>query len=495
MAGADQTLKDVAGILPLLALWVVSMVVVLAAPFLRRPEREGVAPALSVLGALLALALLIRRTGAVLSSSLFAGALLSDTLSTAAAFVLLLAGLLALLVSQGYLKARGLDKPEYYGLLLLSLSGAYVMVLANDLLVLLLGLELMSFGFYVMTGFDRRSARSQEAALKYFLTGAFASAVFIYGMMLAYGALGTTSLELIPSAVAKGALASPMGIGAVIFLLAGLAFKVAAVPFHQWTPDVYEGAPTSATSFFAATAKIGAFGAMIRVLDVLAGGSAGWLPVLSTIAIATMILGNLIAIAQTNVKRMLGYSAIAHAGYLLAAMVCVAMRYVSADAAKAGMPAMNAAVFYLLAYALATIGAFGVLAHLSSAGKDVQSLEDLRGLAREEPGTGYALVLFMLSLAGIPATAGFVGKWQVFYALLIAGAVPLAITVALTSVLGAYYYLRVIWYVIFEDSPIRSRERPQPQTGTRAAIAIAALMTVVLGITPGVIMGFLSVVR
>jgi NADH-quinone oxidoreductase subunit N len=292
-----------------------------------------------------------------------------------------------------------------------------------------------------------------------------------------------------------------MGIAAATLILAGFAFKVAAVPFHQWSPDVYEGAPTSATAFLATTAKIGAFVAMLRVFDILSSGHAVWLPTVRVLAMASMVVGNLLAIAQTNVKRMLAYSGIAHAGYLMVAVACTGMRSVGAGGARASTLAMTGTVFYLLAYALALIGALAVLAYLSGQDRDVQTLPHLRGLARSRPGVGYALVVFMLSLAGIPATAGFIGKWQLFFAVLTGQDVGLAIAMALTSALGVYYYLRVVWYVVFEEPEVTQPAPPaiaparESLSGAGAAIAICTIGTVALGIVPGVITSFLTVVR
>jgi len=495
MAGADQAMKDIFSITPLLTLWAGAVVILLLAPIIRRANTTSASGVLCLLTLLLSLAFQVRSTPQGYGTTIFAGGLEADTLSSAAAFVLIISALLACLIAMGYLRSQGLEKPEYYGLLLLSLSGAYVLLLANDLLFLLMGIELMSFSFYVLTGFNRASSRSEEAALKYFLTGAFATALLLYGMMLFYGVAGSTELGHLRSAVAHGALRTPMGVGAVILTLTGLAFKVAAVPYHQWTPDVYEGAPTSVTAFLAATAKIGAFTAFLRLADALAGGSSAWVPALRTIAIVTMAFGNLIAISQTNVKRMLGYSAIAHAGYLLAAVLCVGMFQTGQAGAKASMPAMNAAVFYLLAYALAVVGAFGVLAYLSSSNRDVQKLEDLRGLTRWNPVAGYALVVFMLSLAGIPATAGFIGKWQIFYAVVTANDLGLALAVALTSALGAYYYLRVVWYAVFEEPQTRPPAAVPSNTPSGTAIYLSAAATVLLGVMPGFLMEFLRVVR
>lgn len=495
MSGSSRFIADLSALYPALALIGASGLILLVMPFLRRCGGNNGSATLSGLGVLAALALLIRLPGEGFGATLFAETLVTDSLSTASAFVLLLSGLLAVLIAQSYLKAREIDEPEYYAILLLSMAGAYLMLLANDLLILFLGLELMSFGFYAMAGFARRDGRSGEAALKYFLTGAFASALFLYGIMLIYGVSASTEFAKIQSAVAHGALHTPMGLAGMILIIAGLGFKVAAVPFHQWAPDVYEGAPTSATAFLAATAKIGAFVGLIRVLDVFAGGSQTLIPMLRVLAIATMIYGNLVAIAQTNVKRMLGYSAVAHAGYLLAAMVCVAMHYEGTAGARTNTAAMSASVFYLLAYALAGFGAFGVLAYLSSRDKDVQTLDDLRGLVQRDAPSGYALILFMLSLAGIPATVGFIGKWQIFYAVLIGGDMTLAVTIALTSAMGAYYYLRVVWYAAFESASGPDAPRQVGLTGAGLTVFVSAFATLLLGIVPGLLTGFLQVVK
>lgn len=495
MPGAEQALKDVGGIVPALVLWGGALVLLLMAPVTRRGQLASIPGNAAVVVVLMALAMLIRSPEQGYGREMFAAALQSDTLSASATFVLLLAGFLAVLVGQGYLKARSLDRAEYYALLLLSLSGAYVMILANDLLFVLLGLELMSFGFYILAGFDKRSSRCGEAALKYFLTGAFASALFIYGLMLFYGCAGSTALEAIRSAIAHGALKTPMGAAAAMLVLAGLAFKVAAVPFHQWAPDVYDGAPTSATAFLATTAKIGAFAAFVRVAESLAGGWSTWVPILRIVAIVTMVLGNLIALSQTNVKRMLGYSAVAHAGYLLAAVLCVGMSQAGQEGARSSMPAMNAVIFYLLAYALAVVGAFGVLAYLSSANHDVSRLDDIRGLVRRVPAAGYALVILMLSLAGIPGTAGFIAKWQVFYAVLTTGDTGMAVAIALTSALAAYYYLRVVWYAVFEEPARDGIPDTKFSTAGGAAVYLTTGATLLLGVLPGFLMEFLRVVR
>ncbi len=500
MGSPTQAIADLSGVLPLLVMWGAACVILLAAPWLHKGAGPSVPPMLGGAGVLGALAVLMRSSSRGYGTDLFAGGLVTDTLYSSGLVVLLLSGFISVLVAQSYLRARGIEHPEYYAFLLLALSGAALMLQANDLIVLFLGLELMSFGLYVMAGFARTDPKSDEAALKYFLLGAFASALFLYGIMLMFAVTASTQYTHIQSAVAHGALKQPMGIAATLLLLIGLCFKVGAVPFHQWSPDVYEGAPTSATLFLATTAKIGAFIALLRLFDSLAGGYDAWLPALRAITILTMVVGNLLAIAQTNIKRMLAYSGIGHAGYLLLTVVSVGLQHVGRRGAEASTLALTANVFYLLAYALALGGALAVLCHLSSRDRDVQTLSDVRGLAGAQPAIGYSMVLFMLSLAGIPATAGFVAKWQVFYAILTGGDVALAIIMALASALGVYYYLRVAWYIVFDD-PVPAAAHAgsaavrKPAGGAGAAIALCAIFTLALGLVPSAISGFLTVVR
>jgi NADH-quinone oxidoreductase subunit N len=499
MGSPAQAVRDLTGILPILWLWGAAFVIVLAAPILRRSGWNRLSAPLGGIGVLGGLLLHLQRPVVGFETPLFVGNLVHDTLYVPAMVVLLVSGFIAVLIAQTYLRVREIERPEYYALVLLALSGAALMLMASDLVVLFLGLELMSFALYVLAGFARTDPKSDEAALKYFLLGAFASALLLYGIMLTYAVAASTHYDEIQSALAHGALKTPMGIAAAILLMIGLCFKVGAVPFHQWSPDVYEGAPTSATAFLATTAKIAAFVAFLRLFDALSYGHGAWLPALRTIALVTMVVGNLLAIAQTNVKRMLAYSGIAHAGYLLIAVVCVGLRYLGPRGAQASTFALTATVFYLLAYALAFMGAFAVLSYLSRKDRDVQGLSDLRGLATTQPSVGYAMVIFMLSLAGIPATAGFVAKWQVFYAILTGGDIGLTITMALASAMGLYYYLRVAWYIVFDEpqtqAPDSGSARAKIPGGAGAAIVICALCTVLLGLVPGAITGFLTVVR
>jgi NADH-quinone oxidoreductase subunit N len=382
-----------------------------------------------------------------------------------------------------YLKNRDIDHGEYYVLLLLSVSGAMLMAAANDLIVLFLGLEVLSFALYVLAGFARTDERSEEASIKYFLLGAFASAFLLYGIALMYGATQSTNLDDIRDVITKGAFSFPMMLAGIGLLIVGLGFKAAVIPFHQWTPDVYEGAPTSVTAYMAGAAKIGAFAAILRVFDALVPISGVWLHAIQVIAILTMVVGNLLAVTQTNVKRLLAYSSIAHAGYLLVAVAALAHSG-EAGGARIHELAMSGALFYLFAYTFMTLGAFGVLIYLSGGGKDYQQINDLRGLARHKPAAAYSMLFFMLSLGGIPPTMGFMGKWQIFMAAVQSGEIMLAVLMALASVIAVYYYLRIVWMMVFEEPSQAASDTPRSYGGALASVALAVAGTVIFGILP-----------
>jgi NADH-quinone oxidoreductase subunit N len=412
--------------------------------------------------------------------------------------LLCLGGALAALLAGGYLPEHNLDRGEFYSLLLFSTFGAMMLAGAGDLLVLFLGLETMSIGAYAMTAFRRASPRSAEGALKYFLLGTFAAALMLYGFALLYGATGRTDLAGIGASiktlaanaapvtgaplVAKGA-AGPMVVIALLLVLVGLAFKVSAVPFHMWTPDAYEGAPTPATAYMAVVVKAGAFAIMLRVLLVVFGDphsmswSNGWPPVLAGIAVLTMTVANLIAGRQESVKRMLAYSSIAHAGYLLVGVVATM---------RAGPEASGSVLFYLLAYTVSTAGAFGSLIWCGCRGAESVSYEDLAGIGRRHPAAALPFALFMLSLAGVPPTAGFFGKYFVFRAAVDGGFYWLTVIAFLNSVIGAYYYLRVLVYMYMREpaagAPIA---KPMRSAYVAAALIVSAILVVVLGLTPG----------
>jgi NADH-quinone oxidoreductase subunit N len=383
------------------------------------------------------------------------------------------------LLSFDYLEREQLRAPEYYVLMLFATLGMMLMSGGEDLMVIFLGLEVMSVGVYVLAGINRRNPGSAEAALKYFLLGAFATAFLLYGIALTFGATGTTNLTLIGVQIATQPLAhNTMLLIGLAMLLIGFGFKVAAVPFHMWAPDVYDGAPTPVTGFMAAGVKAAAFAALFRVLTEAFGSVAAWQHIVWGLAAATMIAGNFVALAQRTVKRMLAYSSVAHAGYLLVA--------VSAGARPGGGGVGGGAfVFYLAAYTLTTLAAFALLAAKGRNGERDVQIDDLAGLATQRPWLAAALAICMLSLLGFPGTAGFIGKWYILLAATSVGQGLLAVLLVLTSVVSAGYYLPVVMamYMKAEPSPdAHATVRLGRLSGAVVAAAIAGLL--VFGIQP-----------
>ena len=397
--------------------------------------------------------------------------------------LLCLGGALAALLAGGYLPEHKIDRGEFYSLILFATFGAMMLAASGDALTLFLGLETMSIGAYAMTAFRRASPRSAEAALKYFLLGSFGAAILLYGFALLYGATGHTDLVGIGVALKAGAAKSPMVICALVLVLSGLVFKVSGVPFHAWTPDAYEGAPTPATTYMAVAVKSGAFAMMLRVLLTSFGDaqsmswSAGWPPVIAMIAVLTMTVANLIAGRQESVKRMLAYSSIAHAGYLLIGVVATM---------RAPGTAVASVLFYLLTYTVSTAGAFGALILCGSRGAEAVSYEDLSGIGRRHPPAALAFGLFLISLAGIPPTAGFFGKWFIFKAAMDGGFYWLTIIAFVNSVIGAYYYLRVIVYMYMREPAAGAPVAVPMRSGyVTTALLVSAVLVLVLGLNPG----------
>ncbi|MGD8858253.1 MAG: NADH-quinone oxidoreductase subunit N, partial [Chloroflexota bacterium] len=353
--------------------------------------------------------------------------------------IVLLTAFMTVLISVDYLRKADLERGEYYYLMLFSVSGMMLMAMANDLVLIFLALELLSIPLYVLAGFARPRVDSQESALKYFLLGAFASGFLVFGIAMIYGASGSTALpQVLASAAGGGGL---LYAGAVLILV-GLAFKVAAVPFHMWTPDVYEGAPTSVTAFMSVGAKAAGFAALIRIfIYALPDISDAWVPALAVIAALTMITGNIIALVQGNVKRMLAYSSIAHAGFIM----------MGAAAAISAEEGMSAALFYLLAYLFTNLGAFAVVIAVERQDYQGVMLDDYKGLYKRSPLLALALAYFMLSLTGIPPTGGFTAKFGVFGAVVDANMTWLAVIAVITSVISGYYYLRLVFYSFMFD--------------------------------------------
>jgi NADH-quinone oxidoreductase subunit N len=422
----------------------------------------------------------------------FNGMLIADGYSVFLNIIFLLSAGLTILLALNYLPRAGLDRGEFYFLLLFTVTGMMLMAQAADLIVVFLALELLSIPLYILSAFARPRAASEEAGLKYFLLGAFASAFLVYGIALVYGATGTTNLSQVFASVAAGRAAAPLlAIGSGLVLV-GLGFKVAVVPFHMWTPDVYDGAPSVVTAFMSVGAKAGGFAALLRVFLVAFPGLATeWVVVAAVISALTMTLGNFAAIAQSNIKRMLAYSSIAHAGYILMGLVAA-----SSPNSTLRTFSVGACLFYLLAYALTNLGTWAVVmaveraeGALAPAGAPAAaggglSLNDYAGLAARRPGLALAMAIFMLSLTGLPPTVGFVAKFYVFRATLDAGYLWLALVGVLTSLVSAYYYLRIVVNMYMREGEGLALSRPV----LNLAVGATALATFIFGILPGPLM-------
>lgn len=403
----------------------------------------------------------------------------SDGYSLFFNLVFLVTAGLSLLIAIDYLGRHDIQQGEYYALLLFSTSGMMLMAAATDLIVVFLGLEIMSVALYILAGFNRRQLASAEAATKYFILGAFASAFFLYGAALTYGATGTTNLNQIGDWLSRsGVSQDPMALVGLGLLLIGFAFKVAAVPFQWWTPDVYQGSPTSVTAFMSVGAKAAGFSALIRVLHSAFGGvaySADWVVAVAALAALTMTVGNVAALAQKDVKRMLGYSSIAHAGYILVGV------------AAANDAGVRGVLFYLLAYAVMNVGAFAVVCAVERRNAFSTTLTEYVGLSRREPLLAMAMAVFMLSLTGAPPLVGFWGKLFVFRAAVGAGLSWLVIVGVINSAISAFYYLGVV-VQMYMRSPVEEGEQPASvnlEAAIGTAVLLAMLVTIVLGVWPG----------
>ncbi len=467
-----NAILDLRPIVPAAIVAVTGVVVLLAQAFTPR-DRSAPSSLLSLVGLSGALFSVWLLGSGHAEGAVLAGALAADALALFLQALVLVVAIVTVLLSPGYLRANGLERGEYYALLLFSVVGMMGLVSSLELVSMFIALEIMSVALYGMAGLDRARPESQESALKYFVTGAFASAFFLYGIALVYGASGSTSLERVTRALG---VTSPDGVPLAVlgaaFLLVGFGFKIASVPFHMWAPDVYEGAPTTVTAFMSAGVKAAAFGALLRVFDsALVGLASHWQPLVAVLAIVTMVLGNLAALAQRSLKRLLAYSSIAHAGYLMAALV--------AAPALAG----EAILFYLVAYAAVNLGAFGVIASLAKDGREPATVADLAGLAERRPALAAALTVFLVSLTGIPVTAGFVGKFYLFNAAVASGWVVLALVGVLTSVVSAYYYLRVV-VAMYMEEPVGEDAWAKVSPSAVVALALSAGVTLLFGLWP-----------
>ncbi len=462
-----MTAFDFLVVLPLIVLVSWATLLILADLFIPE-DRKVWTVLLAALGLLVTLVILIVQVKP--QTVAFNGMVVVDGFAVFLSALFLGSGLVAIALSYDYLKRLGIDRSEYYILLLFSISGMMLMAIAADLIVVFLALELLSIPLYVLAGFARPRPDSEEAALKYFLLGAFAGGFVVYGVALVFGATGTTSLEQVVAAVKIGsANLTLLGTGAALILI-GLGFKVAAVPFHMWTPDVYQGAPSTVTAFMAIGAKAGGFAALMRVfVTAFPSLVADLTPILWALAALTMILGNVVAIAQGNIKRLLAYSSIAHAGYILMAIVSYGNGKVAPDA-------VASALFYLLGYGLANFGAWAVVIALETVEQKGLALDDYAGLGRKYPGLAAAMVIFMLSFTGVPPTLGFLGKFYLFRTAIEGGFIGLALIGVLTSLVSAYYYLRVVVIMYMKEGEPQVHSEPWLNlTAGGAAVATVVL--------------------
>jgi NADH-quinone oxidoreductase subunit N len=457
--------------LPFLVITGTGLLVLVLDP-LMAPERRDRLPLLSLGGVVAAAAIVILRWGQ--PEIAFGGMLAADGFAAFCNLLFLLVAGLSLLISIAYIRHTGLEHGEYSALLLFSTLGMMIMASSLDLMTIFLGLETLSISLYILAGFLRDQLKSNESALKYLLLGAFASGFVLYGIALVYGATGSINLRQVAQVLALGQVTNPtllvIGMG---LLIVGFGFKVAAVPFHAWAPDVYEGAPTSVTAFMIAGTKAAAFAAFLRILmTALPALQPDWSRVLWVLAVLTMTVGNVVAIAQTNIKRMLAYSSIAHAGYILVAL---------ATGTKLGSGGI---LFYLAAYIFMNLGAFAVIVALAGRGDERLNIDDYAGLGLSHPALGAAMAVFMFSLAGVPPTAGFMGKLYVFSAAVQANYIGLTIIGVANSVVSAFYYLRltVVMYMSSKQSEPVSGQRPAPALSLAVLIAIGG--TLLLGLFP-----------
>jgi NADH-quinone oxidoreductase subunit N len=489
-------------ILPELVLIGGALVILIVSSLLRRRSRPGLWVTLTVLvgaGALGSSAWLWNQLDPKHPALAVGNAIAVDGYSVFFMVLISSAVILGALFADGYLQRERLDGPELYVLALLSASGAMIMAAANDLIVIFVGLEILSIALYVMAGYHRRRVESGEAAMKYFILGAFSSAIFLYGIALVYGATGSTRLDEIATFLSQNHLTSGVLRAGLVLILVGLGFKVAAVPFHTWTPDVYQGSPTPVTGFMAAVAKAAGFAGLIRILfSAFPTLADDWRPAVWVLAVLTLLVGSILAVVQTDVKRMLAYSSISHAGYV----------FIGLQAATTKGRA--AAMFYLLTYAFMVLGSFGVVSLVAGRGEARNDLEGFRGLSTRRPGLALLFTIFLLAQAGVPFTAGFLAKFYVITAAVQQGQYVLAVVGMLAAAIAAFFYLRVtlVMYSPLEEASSSSSSSTAEAEGTVAvaappatgritipvaaglAFAVCVVFTIAVGIVPSPVIGF-----
>lgn len=461
-------IPDVRGYLPELILLFWACAVLLLDIALRRQQKLAIT-AFSLVGVLLALVSCIPLAGTTLTT--FSGMYALDCFSLFFKVLFLLVAALTILISPRYLTIEDIPAGEYYALILFSTIGMMMMAAGADLLAIYIGLELMSLPIYALAGFVKRDPKSIEAAMKYFLMGSFASAILLYGLALLYGLTGSTQLGVMATQV-ENLSTNPALILAIVGLVGGFGFKIAAVPFHMWAPDVYEGAPHSVVGFISVGSKAAAFAALMRIfLEALEPTKAQWEPLLWAVSVLSMLIGTLVAIAQSNIKRMLAYSSIASAGYMLIGVI---------TGTEIGLASV---LVYAMAYAFMNVGAFALVVLLCRRGERGDTIAEFTGLARVSPVASASLVIFFLSLTGLPPTAGFVGKFYLFASAIQSGYIGLAIVGVLSSAVSLYYYFSVVMQMYMQEAPKEHGISPTP--GLAAALILMVAGTLVFGIFPG----------
>jgi NADH-quinone oxidoreductase subunit N len=403
----------------------------------------------------------------------FHGAMVVDGFSLLFNWIFLAASAIVLLISYRYLEIEGENHAEYYGLVLLAQCGMFFLATGNDLVTLFVGLEVMALCFYIMVGFLRGERRSNEAALKYLLLGGFSSGFLAFGFSMLYGLSGSTNLRDIAAAISQRSITDPLTFLALATTSVGLLFKISAAPFHMWAPDAYEGAPTSVTAYLSVGSKAASFAILLRIfLEPLSSTREVWLPMLIAVALASLTIGNLAAISQTNIKRLLAYSGISHAGYMLLGLVA------------GNETGIKGVAVYLVVYAFMTLGALLVIVAMRRADILGEDIDDVAGLMHRHPVYAIAMLVFLLSLAGIPPTAGFIGKWYIFLSLIETGHYVLAVIATLYVAVAIYYYFRIV-RSMFAREGVPSAEAPLASSiGVRVALAVTGALTLFIGIFP-----------
>ncbi|MGE5153740.1 MAG: NADH-quinone oxidoreductase subunit NuoN [Bdellovibrio bacteriovorus] len=461
-------------ILPEIAILITACLVLVVDLYLKERDK-GVNHGLSLIGLLVAMGL-VGLVGGGERVLAFGDNVVRDPLGDVLKFFVLMVSFLAFVYGRPWLKDRGLLAGEYYVLSLFAVLGMLVMIGANSFLTLYLGLELLALSLYALVAFDRDSKAGSEAAMKYFVLGALGSGLLLYGISMIYGATGSIELGAVARAVSEQGIDNNILVFGIVFLVIGIGFKFGAVPFHMWVPDIYEGAPTPVVLFLGSVPKIAAFALAIRLLvDGMGGLHADWQGMLVILAVLSMAVGNLLAIAQTNIKRMLAYSTISHVGFLFLGLLAGSSQ------------GYAAAMFYAIVYALMAAGAFGILTILSREGFDAENLDDLKGLNDRDPWYAALMAILMFSMAGVPPTVGFMAKLLVLEAVVRVDLVWLAVVAVIFSIIGAFYYLRVVKLLYFDkpttDAPIRA------SGGVRVAMTVNGLAILLLGLFPASLLG------